>query len=70
MSMITIVVKYGNITVVEGRLPKSRLIFTSAGLAVYQLGSSGEVHEDCIPNIAMNAALERRIPLISMRRVK
>jgi hypothetical protein len=68
--MITIVVKYGSVTVVEGRLPKSRLIFTAAGLAVYQLGSSSEIHEDCIPNVAMNAALERHIPLISMKRVK
>lgn len=70
MSMITIVVKYGRLTVVEGHLPKSRLIFTSAGLAVYQLGSSNEIHEDAIPNLAMNAALARHIPLISMKRVK
>lgn len=70
MNMITIVVKYGSVTVVEGRLPKSRLIFTSAGLAVYQLGSSAEIHEDCIPNVAMNACLDRHIPLISLRRIK
>lgn len=70
MSMITLVVEYGRVTVVEGRLPKSRLIFTSAGLAVYQLGSSDEIHTDCIPNIAMNACIDRRIPVISLRRVR
>lgn len=70
MSMITIFVRYGSVTVVEGRLPKSRLIFTAAGLAVYQLGSSSEIHEDCIPNVAMNACIARHIPVISLRRVK
>jgi len=70
MSVITIEVKYDRATIHYGKLPRAKLAFQACGLDIYTKGTSSSLHEDCIPNIAMNACLERHIPLISLRRVK
>jgi hypothetical protein len=67
---VTIVIKHDRATVVYGKQPKASLKFQAAGLDIFVKGSSASLHEDCIPNIAMNECLSRHIPLISLRRLK
>lgn len=70
MAIITIEVKYGRVTVHNEKLPRAKLAFQAAGLDIYSRGTSSDIHEDCIPNLAMQECLNRHIPLISLRRVK
>ena len=67
---LTIVIKNGLVILDYGKHPKSRLAFTASGLEIYQKGTSSDLHEDCIPNLAMQACIARKIPVISLRRVK
>lgn len=67
---ITIVIKHDRATVEYGKKGRCKLAFQAAGLDIYTSGSSKALHDDCIPNIAMNECLSRHIPLISLRRVK
>lgn len=67
--LITIEVKYGRMTVHYEKLPKAKLVFQAAGLDIFVKGSSSEIHDDALPNLAMQECLSRHIPLISLRRV-
>jgi len=67
---LTIVVKYGLVILDYGKHPRARLVFTAPGLEIYQKGDASDMHEDCIPNMAMNACIARKIPVISLRRAK
>lgn len=67
---VTIVIKHDRATVEYGKKPRATLKFQAAGLDIYTKGTSSALHDDCIPNIAMNECLSRHIPLISLRRVK
>ena len=67
---LTIVIKNGLVILDYGKHPKSRLAFTANGLEIYQKGASSDLHDDCLPNMAMNACIARKIPVISLRRVK
>lgn len=70
MEHITIEVSDEKIVVVQGQSARARLVFLAAGLSIWVKGSSKYHHTDCIPNLAMNACLDRHIPLISLRRQK
>ena len=67
---LTIVIKHGLVMLDYGKHPKARLVFTANGLEIYQKGASSDLHDDCIPNMAMNACIARHIPVLSLRRVK
>jgi hypothetical protein len=67
---LTIVVKNGLVILDYGKHIKSRLVFTANGLEIYQKGASSDLHEDCIPNLAMQACIERKIPVLTLRRAK
>lgn len=67
---LTIVVKDGLVILDYGKHPRARLAFTANGLEIYQKGDATALHIDCIPNMAMNACVARKIPVISLRRAK
>lgn len=67
---LTIVVKNGLVILDYGKHPKARLAFTASGLEIYQKGTSSALHDDCIPNLAMQACIARKIPVLSLRRAK
>lgn len=69
VTMITILVHYGNMTVCEGRLSGSRLVWRAAGLYVYVLGTltGDKLHFEQACNLAVNACIERHIPAVSLR---
>ena len=60
---LTIVIKNGLVILDYGKHVKSRLVFTATGLEIYQKGSNPGLHDDCIPNMAMNACIARNIPV-------
>lgn len=67
--MITILVHYGSMTVCEGRLNGSRLVWRAAGLDVYVLGTltGDKLHFEQACNLAVNACIGRHIPAASLR---
>ncbi len=66
---ITIVQNYGTLTVNDGKVSKSRLEWRAPGLKIYVKGAlPGVVYEQAI-NLALNAAIARHIPAISLRKV-
>jgi len=67
---LTIVIENGLVILDYGKHIKSRLAFTASGLEIYQKGDARALHSDCIPNMAMNACIARKIPVISLKRVK
>jgi len=67
---LTIVIKYGLVILDYGKHPRSKLKFVANGLEIYQKGDASALHQDCIPNMAMNACIARKIPVISLRSVK
>lgn len=66
--MITIISKYGSLTVKEGREPGYRLVWRAPGLDVYVKGaiSEGNLFESAA-NLALNVCIDRHIPAISLR---
>jgi hypothetical protein len=69
MEEITIERVYTGWRVVEGRVPRSRLMFYAAGLAVFVHGEGAYREYDTLANIAMNECLARHIPSASLRSV-
>lgn len=69
---VTIVVEYGVMTMIIGKVSKSRLVWQAAGLNVNVKGSlsKDKLHYEQAANLALQAAYTRHIPLISMRKVE
>lgn len=67
---MTICLSDETLVMIEGRVSGSRLVYQAAGINFYQEGVSKYHHDDCVPNMVMNACLERHIPVVSLRRVK
>lgn len=68
MSEITFVIEDECITVIDCKVAGARVGFIAAGLTIYIDGVCVHQHPDCLSNLAMQACLERHIPLISLRR--
>jgi hypothetical protein len=68
MTEITLVIEDEMITVIDCKVVGARVGFIASGLTIYIDGSLVHQHPDCLNNLAMNACLERHIPLISLRR--
>lgn len=66
---ITIVQKYDVLTVVQGRVKRSRLEWRGGGLSVYVKGSLSDLNYWSACNLATNAAIARHIPAIALRKV-
>lgn len=66
---ITIVQKYDVLTVVQGRVKRSRLEWRGGGLSVYVLGALEGSNYWSACNLATNAAIARHIPAIALRKV-
>lgn len=71
MEIITIVVNpdTGAMTVVEGKVKGAQQWFRAPGLIICKKGSSVKMH-DRFCNLAVNEAIARHIPAISVRRIK
>lgn len=68
MNAVTIVVEDESMTVENERVHKARLVWRSAGLDVYVLGSiAGWKKQDQARHLAMAACIERHIPVVSLR---
>lgn len=65
----TILIKYGTMTMVNGRVPKSRLQWRGAGIEFYVRGSLAKTAYETAANLAMNETISHHIPAISLRRV-
>lgn len=59
---------HGSCTVIDGRAKLSRLVWQAPGLNVYVRGPLGRF-TDLFGNVAINHAIARHIPAISVRRV-
>lgn len=68
MSEITFVIEDEAITVVNCKVVGARVGFVASGLTIYIDGTLVHQHPDCLTNLAMQACLERHIPLISLRK--
>lgn len=68
MELITIKVGLRDIEVVDGRVKGARLGYSAPGLEIYLTGALPVRMRDKVHYHAMNAALCRHIPLISLKR--
>lgn len=70
MAIITIESKNGSLLLHDGKLPKSTLEWRGDGVECYKKGSfpTQQYHAAC--NLLNNWALDRHIPLVSIRRQK
>ena len=66
---ITIVESYGVLRVVNGKQAKARLEWRAPGLSIYKKGSFEGLKYESAINLALNAAIARHIPAISLRKV-
>lgn len=64
---ITFIMTDEAITQKPGIVPGARLAYIAPGLSIYIDGTSKYHHPDCIGNLAMQACIERHIPLIGLR---
>lgn len=70
MRLITIVNRYGVLTVEEGRLDDSRREWTAANsIDVYVKGGFTDIEYAQAANLAMNVCLGMNIPAIALKRV-
>jgi len=69
MEIITIVADWkGDMTVYDGQVKGSRQWFRAPGLIICKKGSTAKFH-DRFCNLAVNEAIARHIPAISLRRI-
>lgn len=68
MELITIKIGLRDIEVFDGKLPRAKLGYTAPGLHIYTLGAIPVKMRDKVHYHAMNAALCRHIPLVSLKR--
>lgn len=67
MEVITIAVHPLDIIVLDGKLPNSRLKFAAPGLEIYLHGKVSVPRRNAVSYMAMECALARHIPLISLK---
>lgn len=67
MEIITIRVSALTMDVVDGRVSKSRLKYVAPGLEIYLVGSVTVARRAAVNHLAMEQALARHIPLISLK---
>lgn len=68
MEIITIKVGLRDIEVHDGRMKGATLAYTAPGLEIYKVGRVPVAMRDKMHYHAMNAALCRHIPLVSLKR--
>ncbi len=66
---ITIVSKYDTLVVLPGKAKRARLEWRASGLEIWVKGPLGGTLYETAANLAMNAAINRHIPAISLRKV-
>lgn len=67
MEQITIAVHPLDIIVLDGKLPSARLKYQAPGLEIYLFGKVSVPRRAAVNHLAMECALARHIPLISLK---
>lgn len=67
MEQITIRVSALTLEVVDGRVSKSRLKYQAPGLEIYLIGQVSVPRRAAVNHLAMECALARHIPLLSLK---
>lgn len=67
METLTIVVGPLSMTVVDGQVKRARLKYVAPGLEIYLKGQVTTARRAAVNHLAMETALSRHIPLISLK---
>jgi hypothetical protein len=67
MEIITIRATATALEVVDGRVKRSRLKYRAPGLEIYLIGSVSVPRRAAVNHLAMECALARHIPLMSLK---